>query len=207
MVFINPSSEYIGGETISCNESYHGYYSYICFANIVYQYPSFNGYLLINDDDYMKPWELENLDFHIPFIFFKSYSNKLEIISSSFHHDLFAIEDVNAFLRRSGGEFDALEGVPSLLREFPSREVDACRVVGRANHGIGLIFEHLCRGGDDIPLALDGKPYGARTVSADAHIEDTFVVGHESLAAEFTLGEGQEPVALHQVDSIGDGRQ
>ena len=69
MVFINPSSEYIGGESISCNESYYGYYSYKCFANIVYQYPSFNGYLLINDDDYMKPWELENLDFHIPWIY------------------------------------------------------------------------------------------------------------------------------------------
>ena len=69
MVFIYPSSEYKDDNIISCNESFYGYYSYICFSNIVQKYPFFKGYLLINDDNYMKPWELENLDFEIPWLY------------------------------------------------------------------------------------------------------------------------------------------
>ena len=69
MISINPSSENKGENSISCNESYHGYYSYKCFSNIYYKYPFYKGYLFINDDDFMKPWELENLDFDIPWIY------------------------------------------------------------------------------------------------------------------------------------------
>ena len=54
---------------ISCKESFYGYYSYICFKKIYENYPTFKGYLFINDDDYMKVWELDNLDFSIPWFY------------------------------------------------------------------------------------------------------------------------------------------
>lgn len=57
------------GNIISCNESFNGYYSYICFKKIYEKYPNFKGYLFTNDDVYMKIWELENLDFNLPWFY------------------------------------------------------------------------------------------------------------------------------------------
>lgn len=54
---------------ITCNESYIGFYSYNCIKNIYSKFPNFKGYFLINDDVYVKSWELENFDFTIPWLY------------------------------------------------------------------------------------------------------------------------------------------
>ena len=54
---------------IVCNESYYGHFSYICLKKVYLNYPNMKGYLFINDDDFMKYWELENLDTNIPWIY------------------------------------------------------------------------------------------------------------------------------------------
>jgi hypothetical protein len=68
IVFISPRENSING-IISCNESYYGYYSYICLEKIYLKYPNFKGYLFINDDSFMKGWELNNLNFDIPWFY------------------------------------------------------------------------------------------------------------------------------------------
>ena len=68
IVFITPSL--INSKNIiSCNGTHHGYYSYICFKKVYDKYPNFKGYLYTNDDDFMKIWELKNLDFNIPWLY------------------------------------------------------------------------------------------------------------------------------------------
>lgn len=54
---------------ISCNESFHGYFSYICLKKVYKKYPNFKGYLFINDDVFLKVFEIENLDFNIPWFY------------------------------------------------------------------------------------------------------------------------------------------
>ena len=76
IIFVYPSSEYMGENIISCNESFHGFYSYKCFSNIYNKYPFYQGYLFINDDLFLKPWELENLDFKIPWFFELNHPTK-----------------------------------------------------------------------------------------------------------------------------------
>ena len=61
----NPYNSYI----ISCNESSNGFFSYKCIEKIYNNFPNYRGYLLINDDNFMKVWELENLDFSIPWFY------------------------------------------------------------------------------------------------------------------------------------------
>jgi hypothetical protein len=68
IVFITPS-EINTNNIISCNESYYGYYSYICLEKVYLKYPNFKGYLTLNDDDFMKIWELENLNLDIPWLY------------------------------------------------------------------------------------------------------------------------------------------
>ena len=67
IVFINPS---ITKEPniISCNNSYEGYYSYNCFKKVYQKYPKYKGYLYINDDLFLKFWELQNFNFSIPWL-------------------------------------------------------------------------------------------------------------------------------------------
>ena len=68
LVFITP--DYINNKNIiSCNETFQGIYSYICFQKVYQKYPNYKGYLYTNDDDFMKIWELKNLDFNIPWIY------------------------------------------------------------------------------------------------------------------------------------------
>ena len=69
IIFIMPYNINESNTIISCNNSLDGYYSYICMKKIFIKYPKFKGYLFINDDDFMKIWELENLDFNIPWIY------------------------------------------------------------------------------------------------------------------------------------------
>ena len=54
---------------IFCNNSFYGYYSYICFYQAYTKFPNYKGYLFINDDVFVKVWELENLDFKIPWLY------------------------------------------------------------------------------------------------------------------------------------------
>ena len=58
-VFIVPNETTNNRNTILCKESYRGYFSYICLEKIFLKYPSYKGYLFINDDDFMKIWELD----------------------------------------------------------------------------------------------------------------------------------------------------
>ena len=69
IVFIIPNNVNESNIIIAYEESYSGYFSYICFKKIYYKYPKFKGYLFINDDVFMKIWELENLDFNIPWLY------------------------------------------------------------------------------------------------------------------------------------------
>ena len=54
---------------IICKESKNGFYSYKCIRNVFRQFPNYKGYLLTNDDNYLKIWELENFDFNIPWLY------------------------------------------------------------------------------------------------------------------------------------------
>ena len=65
IIFLSPSN-ISTINLISCLESYRGYYMYICFKKIYQKYPNMKGYLLLNDDIFLKIWELENYDFNIP---------------------------------------------------------------------------------------------------------------------------------------------
>ena len=71
IIFIYPSiiNETNSLNIISCNESYKGFYLYKCFNKVYLKYPNFKGYLVINDDVFLKTWELINLDFDIPWIY------------------------------------------------------------------------------------------------------------------------------------------
>ena len=53
IIFISPGN-FSDNNTISCNDSKDGFYSYICLKKIYNKYPKFKGYLFINDDDI--PW-------------------------------------------------------------------------------------------------------------------------------------------------------
>ena len=77
IVFIIPN-EYIStnNNIISCTESYYGYYSYICLEKIYKKYSNFKGYLFLNDDDFMKIWELDNFNFSIPWFYLFSTLGK-----------------------------------------------------------------------------------------------------------------------------------
>ena len=39
------------------------------FQKVYNKYPNYKGYLYTNDDDFMKIWELNNLDFNIPWLY------------------------------------------------------------------------------------------------------------------------------------------
>ena len=67
IVFINPDNNSNDKtNTINCQASNNGFYSYACIEKIYQNFPNYEGYLLTNDDDYLKVWELENYDFAIP---------------------------------------------------------------------------------------------------------------------------------------------
>ena len=67
ILFISPKKiTFQNNNIISCPKSFKGYYAYICFKKIFYKYPKMKGYLIINDDNFLKYWNLENYDFNIP---------------------------------------------------------------------------------------------------------------------------------------------
>ena len=68
IVFVSPEN-ISNNNTISCNNSYYGYYSYICLKKIYNKYQKFKGYLFINDDVFIKTWELDKFDYNIPWFY------------------------------------------------------------------------------------------------------------------------------------------
>ena len=75
-IFITPKEINSTNNIISCKESYHGLYSYICLEKIYKKYPNFKGYLFVNDDDFMKIWELDNLNYEIPWFYLFHFIKK-----------------------------------------------------------------------------------------------------------------------------------
>jgi len=75
-VFITPSETTNRQNTILCKESYRGYFSYICLEKVFLKYPNYAGYLYTNDDDFIKIWELDNLNFNIPWLYEFNNINK-----------------------------------------------------------------------------------------------------------------------------------
>ena len=65
IVFIYPSATK-ELNSISCKESHNGFYIYKCLKKVYNKYPYYKGYLYINDDLFLKSWELINLNFSIP---------------------------------------------------------------------------------------------------------------------------------------------
>ena len=80
IIFINPSISQ-NPNVISCNKSYDGNYAYICFKKVYRKYPKYKGYLYINDDLFLKFWELQNLNFPLPWI-----NQYAPIIRNWFHY-------------------------------------------------------------------------------------------------------------------------
>ena len=54
---------------ISCERTDSGCLAYKCIKYIYNKFPNYKGYLLTNDDNFMKVWELNNLDFSIPWFY------------------------------------------------------------------------------------------------------------------------------------------
>ena len=75
-VFIVPSGTTNNRNTILCKESNRGCFSYICLEKVFLKYPNYKGYLFINDDGFVKFWELDNLNFNIPWLYHFHNLNK-----------------------------------------------------------------------------------------------------------------------------------
>ena len=68
LIFISPSKNYKNDSIINCPESRRGFYEYMCFRKVFNKYPNMKGYLILNDDNFMKTWHLDNYDFNIPWL-------------------------------------------------------------------------------------------------------------------------------------------
>ena len=68
IVFIYPNNTK-ENNTISCSESHLGFYSYYCFRKVYLKYRNYKGYLYLNDDVFLKVWEILNLNFDIPWFY------------------------------------------------------------------------------------------------------------------------------------------
>ena len=68
IVLISPEIEF-NESIISCpNSKKGGLYAYMCFRKVYEKYPNMKGYLIIDDDYFIKPWEFEDYNFNIPWI-------------------------------------------------------------------------------------------------------------------------------------------
>ena len=113
IVFIYPSN-IKGKNIISCNDSNIGFYSYICFRKVYLKYPNYKGYLFINDDLFLKAWELPNLNFSVPW--FNQYGplNKTWFHYSRCHQFYKLLEKNKGWennITKFNGYFDVLQGL------------------------------------------------------------------------------------------------
>lgn len=69
LIFVYPGEIEDNQTYVSCPESQRGYYSYMCIKRVYKKYPNYKGYLFLMDDNFLKVWELENLDFSIPWFY------------------------------------------------------------------------------------------------------------------------------------------
>ena len=69
LIFVYPGVIRENQTYVSCPESFHGYHSYKCLKKVYEKYPNYKGYLFLMDDNFLKVWELENLDFSIPWLY------------------------------------------------------------------------------------------------------------------------------------------
>ena len=97
IIFIVPSvgNNFFNNNIFFCNNSYYGYYSYICFNQIYINNPNFKGYLFINDDTFVKIWELDNLDFSIPWF------NQFSSVNKKWRHYIHCKNIYNIFTKNS----------------------------------------------------------------------------------------------------------
>jgi hypothetical protein len=68
MIFLYPGQIENNETYVACPESHMGYYYYKCVKRIYERFPNYRGYIFLMDDNYLKVWELENLDFNIPWL-------------------------------------------------------------------------------------------------------------------------------------------
>ena len=119
IVFITPNKNNISNEIniISCNESFYGYYSYICFKKVYEKYSNYKGYLFINDDLFMKVWELDNFDFNIPwfYIFSPIYKRWMHYIDCI---NIYKIIDTYSYWKRNIINFTGYDSIPFTLSDF-----------------------------------------------------------------------------------------
>ena len=82
IISISPGNLTENSDIISCQNSNNGRLAYICIKKIYEKYNNFKGYLIVNDDNIMKPWELEGINQDIPWInlfdFRRIYVNTLK---------------------------------------------------------------------------------------------------------------------------------
>ena len=85
IISISPGNMTENSDFISCQNSSYGRLAYICIKKVYEKYPNFKGYLIVNDDNIMKPWELEGINQDIPWInlfdFTRFYVNTLKEFS------------------------------------------------------------------------------------------------------------------------------
>lgn len=113
IIFIYPSKTN-ASNTISCEESKKGYYSYKCFIKVYFKYPEYRGYLYINDDLFLKVWELSDLNFDIPWFYaYKSLSRKWFHYSHCYSiYNLFKNNAIWKYnMIQFNGYFDVLSGL------------------------------------------------------------------------------------------------
>ena len=93
IIFVSPSNTE-EPNTISCEISNNGFYSYSCFKKIYIKYSNFKGYLYINDDLFLKFWELQNLNFSIPWL------NQYKPLNQSWYHYLRCLSLYSVFNKK-----------------------------------------------------------------------------------------------------------
>ena len=111
---INKSNEI---NIIPCNDSFFGYYSYICFKKFYEEYSNYKGYLFINDDLFMKVWELDNFDFNIPwlYIFSPIYQRWLRYFDCK---NIYKVIDTYSYWKRNLINFMGFDSIPITLSDF-----------------------------------------------------------------------------------------
>ena len=117
IVFINPSNNITYNNTISCNNSFCGLYSYICLQEIYAKYPKFKGYLFINDDDFIKTWEFDNYDFNIPWFYTFGTLNK-KWAGYSRCLKLYNIIKTNTFYKKKIIKYLGYYDIPTSIADF-----------------------------------------------------------------------------------------
>lgn len=87
----------------------------MCFRKVYERFPNFKGYLFLNDDNFLKPWEIENMDFNVPITNFVNFFcvNKL-----SGHKKLQKMIDNNQDWKDKVSNYAGYPFTPKILVDF-----------------------------------------------------------------------------------------